>query len=176
MNGRFCTGCGMPFAPALSSTSLLSTPTAAPPPRRWAKFIGISAAVIGVIVILSALGHPDSQSPSSNSAATAKENPEPTTANALFRAYHANEVTADEFYKGRLLAVSGRVAEIRKDFSDGIYVELQTENEFESVRAELSDGQAGNASALFKGASVTVVCRGAGMILGSPGLKDCSIK
>jgi hypothetical protein len=163
----------MPFAPALSSTNLLSTRTTAPPPRRWAKFIGVSATVIGVIFVLSALAHLDSQSPSSNSATTAKENAEPTTAKALFRAYHANEVAADEFYKGRLLAVSGRVEGIRKDFSDGIYVELQTENEFESVRAELSDGQAENASALFKGASVTVVCRGTGMILGSPGLKDC---
>jgi hypothetical protein len=140
------------------------------------KFVCICAAVIGVIVILSALGHPDSQTSSSNRTASATETPVTISAMGLYRAYQANEVSADDFYKGRLLSVSGRVSGINKDFSDSIYVELETANEFESVRAHLSDGQAANASALFKGASVTVLCHGAGMVLGSPELKDCSVQ
>jgi hypothetical protein len=162
------------LAPALLPTSL---PSAAHPPRKRARFIVVGGvAVIGLILILAALGNPDSRASSSGSVATAKEPVAHVSATLLYDQYHANQVNADDYYRDRLVAVSGKVAGINKYFSDSTYVELETSNEFESVQVHLANGQAEKASALYKGASVVVVCRGAGMFVGSPELIDCSIQ
>jgi tRNA_anti-like len=167
------------LAPALPPTSL---PSAAHPPRKRARFIVVGGvAVIGLILTLAALGNPDSRVSSSRSeatgsVATAKESAAHVSATLLYDQYRANEVNADDYYRDRLVAVSGKVAGINKYFSDSTYVELETSNEFESVQAHLANGQAEKASALYKGASVVVVCRGAGMFVGSPELIDCSIQ
>lgn len=109
--------------------------------------------------------------------ATATTEPEqPTvtvTAGKLYSDYKANEVSADARYKGNVLSVTGTVTEIRKTFADDIVVELATSNEFEGVAANMADSETATASALSKGHKTTVICKGAGMVIGSPQLSNC---
>ena len=96
-----------------------------------------------------------------------------TTANQLFADYHANEVAADQRYKGQHLLVSGVVQSIDKDFLDHIVLRLSTANEFESVMAQLSKQDENKAAALVIGSPVLVNCTGGTMVVGSPNLDDC---
>jgi osmotically-inducible protein OsmY len=79
-------------------------------------------------------------------------------------------------YKGRTLAVTGTVSSINKDFTDSVYLMLETSNEFMGIHANLRGSEVSKASTLSKGSIVTVVCEGNGMIVGSPMLKDCVIQ
>jgi hypothetical protein len=96
-------------------------------------------------------------------------------AERLNAAYQANEVAADNKYKGRLLAVSGTVQSISKDFADDTYLAIATSNEFMPIHANLQQRYVAQAAALQKGQQITVVCKGNGMMIGSPMLKDCAI-
>jgi len=98
------------------------------------------------------------------------------TAPKLWSDYHANEVAADNIYKGKELLVQGTVAEIRKDFTDSIVVELGTFNEFENVDAGVKDDYQSEAASLHKGQIITVRCEGGGMVVGSPVLRGCSMQ
>lgn len=71
---------------------------------------------------------------SAEQAAAPVELLEVTTAQ-LLAAYEANEVAADGQYKNKALAVTGRVAGINKDFTDSVYVELETGEMFKNVHA-----------------------------------------
>lgn len=95
-------------------------------------------------------------------------------ASKLFADYQANEVAADQAYKGQQLTVTGTVAGINKNFTDDIYVEIGTSNEFMSIHAQ---GIPANiAAGLQKGQKITVQCEGAGLMVGSPILSDCAVK
>lgn len=95
-------------------------------------------------------------------------------ANKLFADYEANEVAADNQYKGQLLEVSGTVAGISKDFTDKVYVEVATGNPFSSIHARgIADDVA---AGLSKGAKITLVCQGSGLVMGSPILEDCQVQ
>ena len=96
------------------------------------------------------------------------------SAPTLYRAYHRNEVAADAAYKGRILDVRGIVSSIDKDFMDQVVIRLATDNEFESVDANLQKSEASQASQLEKGQMVRVSCTGGGMVIGSPVLNDCT--
>lgn len=95
-------------------------------------------------------------------------------ASDLWRDYHANEVAADDRYKGRTLLVDGTVTGIRKGVLNSIILDLKGPNEFMSVHAHLVKSEAAEAAALSKGRIVTLFCTGAGMVIGSPILRDCT--
>ena len=98
------------------------------------------------------------------------------TAEKLFTDYQANEVSADEVYKGKNLLVTGKVSSITKDFLDNIVVSLVTSNQFMSVMATVDDSEKSKAGKLAKGESVSVLCKGGGAVVGSPMLGDCKIQ
>jgi len=98
------------------------------------------------------------------------------TAPKLLSDYQANEVAADNIYKGKQLLVQGVVNSINKDFTDSIYLTLSTFNEFESVHADISNDYQSEAAALHRGQIITVRCEGGGMVIGSPVLRGCSIQ
>jgi len=100
----------------------------------------------------------------------------PVTATKLFNDYHANEVSADDEYKGRRLLVTGIVNSIDKDLTGSIIVRLTTSNQFMSVDADMRDSQKSNAATLSRGQKVSVSCTGAGMVIGSPQLSDCALQ
>ena len=94
----------------------------------------------------------------------------------LFAAYHANEVSADQQYKGRVLAVDGAVRSIQKDIFGHPFIILLTRDAFDGVHATFNQDPGGQVASLRAGNQVTVVCKGSGMILGSPVLDGCYIR
>jgi len=91
----------------------------------------------------------------------------------LWKAYDANEVAADDEFKGKTVLVTGRVLSIDKDFLDNIVVRLSSPNEFMPTSASMRDSEKAIAAGLQNGTTVHVVCECAGRLMGSPTLRDC---
>lgn len=142
-----------------------------------------SVAVVAIFAALAA-GSLDKGSASSSKSGTddsksAKDDDAPAidvAATELFDAYHENEVAADERFKSKKLRVTGTVTSIDKDFLDNIVVRLQTANQFQSVMATVREAEKSAAAKLKKGQKLTVVCKGRGMVVGSPSLDDCAFE
>lgn len=115
------------------------------------------------------------EAPLNESAAGVDLKPLPLEVSAadLFAAYEANEVAADNQYKGKQLAVTGTVAGINKDFTDEVYVEIAG-NEFLNIHARGIDPTV--AAGLAKGTKITVVCDGGGLMMASPILNECEVR
>ncbi|HWX02247.1 OB-fold protein [Collimonas sp.] len=92
----------------------------------------------------------------------------------LAKDYDANEVAADQKYKGKMLRVSGSVQSIDKDAFNNIVVHLKTANEYMPAMAKLNDKHEALAASLSKGNKVTWQCEGGGRIIGSPVLNNCA--
>jgi osmotically-inducible protein OsmY len=135
----------------------------------------VSLLFLAVFCILAA-GSMDTPAPTGSDASTTQSPAQDVSAERLFLDYQRNEVSADSMYKGRTLAVMGTVSSINKDFTDSVYLVLETSNQFMGVHANLRESETSKASTLSKGSTVTVVCEGNGMIVGSPMLKDCVIQ
>lgn len=95
------------------------------------------------------------------------------TAAELFSAYKANEVAADQRYKGKPLKVSGTVEEIASDVMDDAVVQLHAGGFMEQVNASVLSKA--DAAQLSKGQRVTLLCKGGGEVIGFPMLEDCVI-
>lgn len=91
----------------------------------------------------------------------------------LFSDYQANEVAADAKYKGKQLLVTGTVASIGKGPFGGLILRLATTNEFMSTMCSMEKSETSDMAELQKGEQVRVLCKGRGMVLGSPSLDDC---
>lgn len=96
------------------------------------------------------------------------------SARQLHAAYDANEISADQNYKGKTLEVTGIVESIGSDFSDEPSVNLSAGNEFGWVTA--SGLATSVAASLSKGQQVTLVCVGAGEVASFPMLSDCEMR
>jgi len=143
-------------------------------------FALVGAVVVGVLVIgiFVVIG---SNNASSNATVTPAD-PAPSASDEpsidvspyrLYADYHRNEVSADSMYKGRTLKLTGAVESINKNAFDEIYVVLADGNEFSGVQAKLQPTEAPKAAQLSRGEEVTLVCKGATMIVGTPMLEDC---
>jgi len=135
----------------------------------------VSFLFLAVFCILAA-GSMDTPATTGTDSSPARGPAQNVSAERLFLDYQRNEVSADSMYKGRTLAVTGTVTSINKDFTDSVYLMLETSNEFMGVHANLRGSEVSKASTLSKGSTVTVVCEGSGMIVGSPMLTDCVIQ
>lgn len=151
-------------------------------PHGTSPVVKLALGSLGFVLLLGMCGGRDkSEGSSSTSSSIAQAEEQPAlavppieiTARELERAYDANEVAADNAYKGRVLAVSGNVSSIDKGIFDEVIVRLATPNQFNNVHASMNKTQAGAAARLSKGVRVVVLCQGSGMIIGSPTLKDC---
>lgn len=116
------------------------------------------------------------------------------SAKSLGRQYTDNEVAADQKFKGKYVFVVGQVDSVRKSLLGDITVHLRSVNQFLPVDAELDksvamiDGMENNtsklvtmktvttveaASLLKKGQQIRMLCKSAGMVMGSPQLRVC---
>lgn len=117
-----------------------------------------------------------SGSAESGAAEAAPEKPvAAVTAVDLAAAYHANEVAADEKYKDKYIGVAGMVTSISKDAFDNMVVGLDTKVPFQEVHATMKDSEKSKVATLSKGQAASLLCRGGGMIIGSPILRDCTV-
>ncbi|MCL1030723.1 OB-fold putative lipoprotein [Serratia silvae] len=96
-----------------------------------------------------------------------------TTANKLFNAYEENEVAIDEQMKGKLIAVTGIVQSIDKDFTGSVVIHLKTNNQFMPALMGMKNSQKGAAINLKKGQKVTIICERMSRIIGSPSGRSC---
>jgi len=95
------------------------------------------------------------------------------TSQQIFSDYEANEVSADDKYKDKVVAVSGEVTGIEKNpITDAMYIKLATSNQFISVDAYFSDSHKEDLKKAKKGDRVTLKCRCKGMVL-SVQLESC---
>jgi hypothetical protein len=99
------------------------------------------------------------------------------SAGTLIQEYEDNEVAADGTYRGKRLAVTGKIESIGKDILDNPYVTLSSDGNisFPSVQCMFDDKAIGVLSSLRKGMSITLegTCDGK---LGNVLLKDCSLR
>lgn len=147
-----------------------------PPPAR--NSLETFAAVAVVLAALLACKGGSRSSPSDSAGsddARPGEKPIAVTAAELYAAYHANEVAADEKYKGKLLGVVGLVISIDKDAFDNMIVRLDTKVPFQEVHATMKDSEKSKVAQLSKGQVGSFICRGGGMIVGSPVVDDCTV-
>ncbi len=92
----------------------------------------------------------------------------------LARDYSANEIAADNKYRDKAIAVRGVILSIGKNVFNGGYVELDAQaGPFTNIHANLASEAVLEAAGYQKGQQVQLMCRGAGMIVGSPVLSDC---
>jgi hypothetical protein len=96
-------------------------------------------------------------------------------ATELWRAYDANEVAADNQWKGKQLIITGEVAGISKDFTDAIIIHLRSPNEFMPTQAYVRETSAPKAARLQKRQKIILTCTCTGKIIDSPVLRDCWI-
>lgn len=97
------------------------------------------------------------------------------TASQLYAEYEANEISADEKYKGKTLEVSGIVDGIAKDILNSSYVILKTSNIIGRIQCYIEDSEQSKAAALQKGQKITVIGRNDGKMMNIL-LKDCYIR
>ncbi len=92
----------------------------------------------------------------------------------LLSEYRDNEIRADGLYKGKLLQITGRVDDTKRDVLNTIYVTIGTGEMFEipQVQCFFGDEWAKAASTLSKGMTVTVRGRVDGLFMNVI-VKDC---
>ena len=88
----------------------------------------------------------------------------------LTATYEANEVNADNNFKGKTFYVSGTVSDIKKDIMDDIYVTLAGDQMFREVQCYFDDKE--TAGQLHKGMKVTFKGTCDGLMMNVL-MKDC---
>lgn len=171
-----CRSCGHPFASDAKSCPKCSAPRKNKYSGYWGWF-----AVFAVLFIALTVNKNDDKSSTSqeyveNSTTTvADQSVLIVSANEIYSDYKANEIDADNKYKGKRLQISAVVDGIHKDFKDDSYLTLSTDNSYMPIHASINNSELNRAAQLRKGSEVTVECNGGTMILGSPTLNNCII-
>ena len=96
------------------------------------------------------------------------------TASELYRAYEANEVSADQQYKGKRLLITGVVENIGKDVMDNPYVALKIDF-LKGVNCYFDDENNKVLSQLSKGQKIQIIGTCAGLTLTDVVVRDCGL-
>ena len=159
------------FFIAFFIAGLISYFTAKTNANKYAKYSCISFILFILTIIMSGGSKNNSASVTAATSMTLIE----VSAGQLFDEYKANEVAADDKYKGKTIKVTGIIDEISKDFADNAIVKLKTSNQFSTVFSYLEKSELEKAKNLSKDIPITMVCNGQGMIITSAILKECVI-
>jgi hypothetical protein len=95
-------------------------------------------------------------------------------AKELYDEYKANEVAADQKYKGKVVIVAGTVKDIRKDLMDRPYI-LIGESELLGIRCTFVSKDSSPIAHLQKGQRVSVKGKVSGKVMDVM-LKECSLQ
>lgn len=134
----------------------------------------LDAALAFSVFVIAALACGGGTNPSQRAANTPPD--AIVTAEELLDAYKANEVAADERFKGKVLEVSGQIDTIGKDILDTPYVTLSAgADTFGSIQAMFSKDDLSRLSSLTKGRPITVRCRVKGKMMNIL-LDECGIR
>ncbi|MEQ8283287.1 MAG: hypothetical protein RH863_11170 [Parvibaculum sp.] len=91
----------------------------------------------------------------------------------FYSIYHANEISADERFKGKPVVITGAIGGINKDAFGNAYLALDGGGMFSTVHANLADETEAMAGRFAKGNNVTLFCVGGTMIIGFPVVEKC---
>ncbi|MNF31175.1 TRNA-anti-like protein [compost metagenome] len=95
----------------------------------------------------------------------------------LAKIYEENETSADQFYRGKKIIVSGEIVGVRINFADDVIVELPGSNDFSNVQAELHQDVGRYTGPLMEGEYVGLYCSVRGRVLDDSAsliyLEDC---
>lgn len=97
------------------------------------------------------------------------------TASEILAEYQANEVAADAKFKGTWISLRGEVKSIDKDFLGQMVIVMKAGRRFDTVHATARKSQVEEVSALHKDTWATLICKGGGMVMGSPMLNNCRV-
>lgn len=84
------------------------------------------------------------------------------SAEQLYHAYNANEIAADNNFKGKKLAVTGKIAGIGNDIMDNSYITLSTGDRMRRIQCYLDKNEVAK---LKKGEVVTVIGKCTGLMV-----------
>ena len=93
----------------------------------------------------------------------------------LWQDYDANEVAADNRYKGKPVRVTGRVLAVEKNLMGAAMVDLTSGNHVFRTIAILTPDATPRAAVLVKGDTVVIQCKGGGMMMRMAQLDDCDL-
>lgn len=121
--------------------------------------MGVAVAGAGLVALVGLAGPRAESSETGAPAVTALPTAIGVTARQILLAYEANEIAADQVYKGQLVAVTGQVGNVGKDIRNRPYITLVgtgSTAEWRQVQCFLTDDAVSRAMALSKGDYVTV--------------------
>jgi hypothetical protein len=96
------------------------------------------------------------------------------TADQLQSDYESNEVAGDQKYKGKVLLISGVVTSINRSIGKNEYISLEGgSNMFIHPQARMYEGHENYLADLQKGQTITLACKGDGMLMGSAVVSQC---
>lgn len=98
------------------------------------------------------------------------------TAARLYAEYDANEIAADQQFKGKRLEVTGSVGSINSDIADNPVVTLSVNDQFGFGSVDVRGVAADVAAGLHQGQILTFICLSDGEIAGDPQLSECEVK
>jgi hypothetical protein len=138
-------------------------------PKHWLSLL------IFTVMALLAAGSADSEEKAQR--VKSSEASVSTSAVQLYAQYEANEVEADNKYKGKVLAVTGVAGDIGKDIMDEAYVLLSSGDALGmfGVQCFFSESEEQNFSNLRTGQQLTIKGRCDGKF-GNVFLKDCTFQ
>jgi putative nucleic acid binding protein len=120
--------------------------------------------ICGTALILGCGGSTSSPAPE-NGPPASDVKPIAVQAKALTKEYDDNELSADAKYKGKLLAVSGKISNIAETFGS-ITVSLEGHDVVQTVMCTFDDSERPKVAVLKKGGQVTLIGTGNGSTAG----------
>jgi hypothetical protein len=96
------------------------------------------------------------------------------SANVLYHAYDANEVAADEKYKGKSVKITGKVQSIGKDILGSPYVVIGGSGMLDGVQCVFATSETSPLASLSKGQTVTISGTVSGKMV-QPMVSDCKL-
>lgn len=145
--------------------------------KRWWFWVLV---VIVILIIIGASGSNNNSGNNTNNQQPTQQN-QPTeeiikiTAVQLVSDYKANQVSADNKYKGKLAEISGTINTIGKDILDVPYVTLVGDDFLSSVQCYFDKSEQGQLASLVKDTKLTVRCKINGQSIGNVMAKECVI-
>jgi hypothetical protein len=95
------------------------------------------------------------------------------TAAELWALYNDDTVAADARFKNKPVAITGTVADVRRDYRGDYMLRLSTGDALETVRAMIASHDDTGRSIPTRGQIVSLRCTGRGALIGSPVLDGC---
>ena len=95
------------------------------------------------------------------------------TASKLYKEYNANEIAADEKYKGKIIEVTGVIRDIGNDIMDNAYITLVGDEYFGDIQCYFNEKSV--VAKLSKGKRITVIGSCSGLMMNVQ-INNCIVK